>query len=76
MELTPQDADKISEFNERLHRHFGHYLRELGYKDYRDQNYDMWCIEYRWQIGMAVFVLFINTNMQHEDWRYGYYREM
>jgi hypothetical protein len=77
-ELTQKDAELLQLFEYQL-RHscanIGVPLRYAGHKEHRDNDYYLYLVIYRFQIGMEAFELFVNTKMSHESGlRYGWNR--
>jgi hypothetical protein len=69
-ELTQKDSDKINSFYNALVYEFAKYgvpVRSGGFNEERDNDYLLWLVVYRFQVGMEVFELFVNTKMSEES---------
>lgn len=75
-ELTQKDAEMLQSFHNGLQREcakLGVPLRYAGHKEHRDNDYYLYLVIYRFQIGMEAFEVFVNTKMsQDSGMRYGW----
>jgi hypothetical protein len=77
-ELTQRDSTLINTFYNALIGEAGRYgvaVRSGGFNEERDNDYLLWLVVYRFQVGMEVFELFVNTKMPEDSGnRYGWNR--
>jgi hypothetical protein len=77
-ELTQRDSTLINTFYNALIGEAGRYgvpVRSGGFNEERDNDYLLWLVVYRFQVGMEVFELFVNTKMSEDSGnRYGWNR--
>ncbi len=77
-ELTQKDSTLINTFYNVLIGEAGKYgvtVRGGGFNEERDNDYLLWLVVYRFQVGMEVFELYVNTKMSEDSGnRYGWNR--
>ena len=77
-ELTQKDSTLINTFYNALIQEAGKNgipVRSAGFNEERDVDYLLWLVVYRFQMGMSMFELYINTKMSEDSGlRYGWNR--
>jgi hypothetical protein len=77
-ELTQRDSDLVNDFLYALIQKAGSYgipVRTAGFNEQRDDDYLLWLVVYRFQLGVSMFELYINTKMPEDTGcRYGWNR--
>jgi hypothetical protein len=77
-ELTQRDSTLINTFYNALIQEAGKHgipVRTAGFNEERDVDYLLWLVVYRFQMGMSMFELYINTKMSEDTGlRYGWNR--
>jgi hypothetical protein len=77
-ELTQRDSTLINTFYNALIQEAGKHgipVRGAGFNEERDNDYLLWLVVYRFQMGMSMFELYVNTKMSEDSGcRYGWNR--